>query len=163
MAEADEYDRSFLYLHPEVAIINNIETDHLEYYGSAEAIFGAFGEFALNVKRGGLLLLCADDAGARRLGAELARGEVPFRLQYFGLGKDALWRASSIKVNERGGSDFAVVRDGKELARLSVQVPGVHNVLNALGAFAALSEVGLAPEVIARWLGEFEGLGGGSR
>ena len=159
VAEADEYDRSFLYLHPEVAIINNIETDHLEYYGSAEAIFGAFGEFALNVKPGGLLLLCADDAGAHRLGAELAQGEGQFRLQYFGLAEDALWRAGSIKANERGGSDFVVVRDGKEVARLSVQVPGVHNVLNALGAFAALSEVGLAPEVIARWLSEFEGTG----
>lgn len=159
VAEADEYDRSFLYLHPEVAIINNIETDHLEYYGSAEAIFGAFGEFALNVKRGGLLLLCADDAGARRLGTELEQGEGQFRLQYFGLAADALWRASSIRANERGGSDFAVVRDGKEVARVSLQVPGVHNVLNALGAFAALSEVGLAPEEITRWLGEFEGTG----
>jgi UDP-N-acetylmuramate--alanine ligase len=157
VAEADEYDRSFLYLHPEVAIINNIETDHLEYYGSAEAIFAAFGEFALNVKRGGLLLLCADDDGARRLGAELDAGETPFRLQYFGLAASALWRAGSIKANAQGGSDFAVLRDGKEVARLRLRIPGLHNVLNALGAFAALSEVGLEPREMARWLGEFGG------
>lgn len=159
VAEADEYDRSFLYLHPEVAIINNIETDHLEYYGSAEAIFAAFAEFALNIKRGGLLLLCADDEGAIRLGDELAAGDVPFRLQYFGLGKDALWRAGSIKANTSGGSDFAVLRDGKELARVELRVPGLHNVLNALGSFAALSEAGLASQEIAHLLGEFEGTG----
>ena len=88
----------------------------------------------------------ADDAGARRLGAELAQGDIPFRLQYFGLGADALWRATSIKANERGGSDFAVVRDGKQVARLSVQVPGVHNVLNALGRLRPFLKWASRPE-----------------
>jgi UDP-N-acetylmuramate--L-alanine ligase/UDP-N-acetylenolpyruvoylglucosamine reductase len=159
VAEADEYDRSFLYLHPEVAIINNIETDHLEYYGSAEAIFAAFGEFAMNVKRGGLLLLGGDDPGAQTLGAELGRAEAPFRIQYFGLAPDASWRAGSITSNAQGGSDFAVLRDSKEIARVNLQLPGLHNVLNALGAFAALSEVGLDSAQAATLLGEFVGTG----
>ena len=64
-----------------------------------------------------------------------------------------------IKASGRGGRDLVGVRDRKQVAGVPVQVPGVHNVLNALGAFAALSEVGLEPEEIARWLGEFEGTG----
>src|SRR5215210_3108317 len=81
VAEADEYDRSFLHLRPEVAIITNMETDHLEYYGTEGAIFVAFGEFALNVKPGGLLILCADDSRASALADDLLESGASFRVQ----------------------------------------------------------------------------------
>jgi UDP-N-acetylmuramate--alanine ligase len=159
VAEADEYDRSFLHLHPEVGIITNIETDHLEYYGSAEAIFEAFAGFARNIKPGGLLIVCGDDEGARRLGQELLAGPVACRLQYYGSSPEALWRHGSITANAIGGSDFSVLYSGREVARVSLRIPGVHNAMNALAALAALVEVGMAAEEGARLLGEFTGTG----
>jgi UDP-N-acetylmuramate--alanine ligase len=157
VAEADEYDRSFLQLRPDVAVITNVETDHLEYYGTPEAIFAAFGEFALNVKRGGLLVLCADDTGAARLGTDLEASAAPFRVQYYGRTDKALWRPINETTNAQGGSDFTVLRGGREEARVSLRVPGAHNVLNALAALAACVEVGIDPGEAARHLGLFGG------
>ena len=157
VAEADEYDRSFLHMRPEVAVITNIESDHLEFYGTPEAIFQAFARFAGNVRPGGLLVLCADDPGCRALAAQIERGGAKFRLQSYGEATDALWRPRSVRANEKGGSDFAVLRDGREVARVSLRVPGRHNVLNALAAVAACVECGVAPEEASRHLSEFEG------
>ncbi|MEO8285934.1 MAG: UDP-N-acetylmuramate--L-alanine ligase [Chloroflexota bacterium] len=159
VAEADEYDRSFLQLRPEVAIITNIESDHLEYYGTEAAIFAAFGEFALNVKKGGLLILCADDAGTRHLEQELAVSAAPFRRQSYGISESALWRPLNIAANERGGSDYVVMHSGKQVARVSLRVPGTHNVLNSLAALAACVELGIDIDEAARLLGDFEGTG----
>jgi UDP-N-acetylmuramate--L-alanine ligase/UDP-N-acetylenolpyruvoylglucosamine reductase len=159
VAEADEYDRSFLHLHPEVAIITNIENDHLEYYGSAEAIYAAFGEFALNMRPGGLLVLCADDAGARRLAEDLAADAAPFRLQTYGVSDGALWRPSAIAANAHGGSDYVALRSGREVARVSLSVPGRHNVLNSLAALAACVELGVEPVEASRHMAEFVGAG----
>ena len=159
VAEADEYDRSFLYLHPEVGIITNIETDHLEYYGSAEAIFEAFAGFARNVKPGGLLILCGDDEGTRRLGQELLAGPVACRLQYYGSSPEALWRPGGVTANAIGGSDFTVLYRGTEVARVSLRIPGVHNAMNAVAALIALVEVEVPAEEGARLLGEFRGTG----
>jgi UDP-N-acetylmuramate--L-alanine ligase/UDP-N-acetylenolpyruvoylglucosamine reductase len=159
VAEADEYDRSFLHLRPEVAVITNIESDHLEYYGTEEAIFAAFDEFALNVKPGGLLILCGDDPQASALADELMETGAPFRVQLYGTSPDALWRPGSIKSNAKGGSDYVVLRDEVAVARVSLQVPGEHNVRNSLAAFATCVELGLDPGEVARWLGEFAGTG----
>lgn len=159
VAEADEYDRSFLHLHPEVAVITNMETDHLEYYGTEGAIFAAFGEFALNVKPGGLLIVCADDRHAHSLADELLETGAPFRLQLYGTSAEALWRPERVRPNGKGGSDYIAMRGGLEVAPVSLQVPGLHNVLNSLAAFAACVELGLTPDEAARWLGEFVGTG----
>jgi UDP-N-acetylmuramate--alanine ligase len=159
VAEADEYDSSFLQLRPEVAVVTNIEPEHLDYYGSFEAVFGAFGEFALNVKPGGLLVLCADDPHAASLAAQLAGSAAPFRLQLYGASPEALWRARETGSNDLGGTDYVALRSGSEVARLSLRVPGHHNVLNSLAALAACVELGLPPAEAARLLGEFEGAG----
>jgi UDP-N-acetylmuramate--alanine ligase len=159
VAEADEYDRSFLHLHPEVAVITNIENDHLEYFGTAEAIYAAFSDFARKVRPGGLLVLCADDIGTMRLVDDLVSGGVPFRLQLYGISDQALWRAANVTANRRGGSDFVALRGGKEATRLSLMVPGKHNVLNALAALAACVELGIEPHEAARHLGDFIGAG----
>lgn len=159
VAEADEYDRSFLHLRPEVAIITNIDSDHLEYYGSMDAIYAAFGEFAANVRPGGLLIMCADDPVSMQLAGDLQGSTAPFRLQFYGVASGALWRPERITLNEIGGSDYVVTRDGQEVTGVSLRVPGRHNVLNSLAAMAACVELGLAPEEVARWLREFEGAG----
>jgi UDP-N-acetylmuramate--L-alanine ligase/UDP-N-acetylenolpyruvoylglucosamine reductase len=157
VAEADEYDRSFLHMRPEVAVITNIETDHLEYYGTPEAIAEAFEQFAHNVRPGGLLVLCSDDPGSRALGQRIEREGAAFRVQYYGEAEEALWRPGTIRANDLGGSDFAVLRDGREVVRVSLRVPGRHNVLNAVAALAACVECGVPPEEAARHLGDFEG------
>ncbi|MEA2573611.1 MAG: UDP-N-acetylmuramate--alanine ligase, partial [Chloroflexia bacterium] len=159
VAEADEYDRSFLQLRPEVAIITNIDSDHLEYYGSIDAIYAAFGEFAANVRPGGLLIMCADDPTSMQLASDLRETAAPLRLQFYGTAQQALWRPTAATRNDRGGSDYVVLRNGQELVRVSLRVPGQHNVLNSLAIMAACAELGLAPEEVARWLAEFEGAG----
>jgi UDP-N-acetylmuramate--alanine ligase len=157
VAEADEYDRSFLFLHPTVAVITNIESDHLEYYGSVQAIRDAFAQFALNVRPGGLLLLCADDPTALALHHQLAEQAVPFRIQLYGTHPPALWRPAEVRPNAHGGMDYTALRGGMQPTPVSLRVPGEHNVLNSLAALAACSELGLPPHSAAAWLGEYVG------
>jgi UDP-N-acetylmuramate--alanine ligase len=157
VAEADEYDRSFLHLRPEVAIITNIENDHLDYYGSAEAIYSAFREFAMNVRQDGLLILCADDPGASRLADELMVGAASFRLQLYGRDERAQWRPTSEKPNDKGGTTYRAARDGRSVAGVALQLPGAHVVLNSLAALAACVELGIEPQEGARWLSQYEG------
>jgi UDP-N-acetylmuramate--L-alanine ligase/UDP-N-acetylenolpyruvoylglucosamine reductase len=159
VAEADEYDRSFLELRPEVAIITNIDSDHLEYYGSTDAIYAAFGEFAANVRPGGLLIMCADDPTSMQLASDLQESAASFRLQFYGTAPEALWRPDSIKPNAIGGSDYVALRNGQTVARVSLRVPGHHNVLNSLAVMAACVELGLSPGEVTHWLAEFEGAG----
>jgi UDP-N-acetylmuramate--alanine ligase len=159
VAEADEYDRSFLNLRPQVGIITNIEGDHLEYYGSMDAIIEAFKGFACNVRDGGVLFLCAEDPEAIRLHDTLLDEKASFRTQTYGYGESALWRAVGVKPNARGGSDYTAVYDEEEVARVSLAVPGAHNALNSLAALAACVELGVDVEEVARHLGEFAGAG----
>ncbi|HEX8599376.1 MAG TPA: UDP-N-acetylmuramate--L-alanine ligase [Chloroflexia bacterium] len=159
VAEADEYDRSFLQLRPEVAIITNIDSDHLEYYGSTDAIYAAFGEFAANVRPGGLLVMCADDPTSMQLASDLQQTTAPFRLQFYGTAQEALWRPTAVTPNELGGNDYVALRNGQEVVRVSLRVPGHHNVLNSLAVVAACIELGLSPDEVARSLASFEGAG----
>lgn len=159
VAEADEYDRSFLQLRPEVAIITNIDSDHLEYYGTTDAIYAAFGQFAANVKPGGLLVMCADDPISMQLASEVGETSAPFRLQFYGVAPHALWRPERVVPNIKGGSDYTLMRAGQEVAAVSLRVPGQHNVLNSLAAIVACYDLGLEPARTAKWLAEFEGAG----
>lgn len=159
VAEADEYDSSFLQLRPEVSVITNIEADHLDYYGSMEAIFGAFGEFALNTKKGGLLIICSDDRRAADLASQLLDSAAPFRIQLYGSRADSLWRASEVGPGSPGGVKYAALRNGIEQAQVRLKVPGRHNMLNSLAALAACVELGLEAREVARWLEQFEGAG----
>ncbi|MDQ6694619.1 MAG: UDP-N-acetylmuramate--L-alanine ligase [Chloroflexota bacterium] len=159
VAEADEYDRSFLQLRPEVSVITNIETDHLEYYGSADAIYAAFGQFVANTRSGGLLVMCADDAGTSGLLADLMSSSAPFRMQSYGTSDRALWQPSGLSPNSRGGTDYVVLRDGVNVCVVRLRLPGKHNVLNSLAALAACVELGVTPAEAALHLGEFAGTG----
>jgi UDP-N-acetylmuramate--alanine ligase len=159
VAEADEYDRSFLHLRPNVAVITNVESDHLEYYGIESAIDEAFFEFAMNVRPGGTLLLYDSDSRVANLRAKLTEAAVPFRLQLYGTGATSIWRAQGIEANESGGTSYTALHNGEEVARVVLQVPGKHNALNSLAALAACVEVGVSAEDAARLLGYFVGAG----
>ena len=129
VVEADEFDRSFLALHPTVAVVTNMEADHLDTYADIDDIRRAFAEFA---GRARAIVLCADDAGASTIPlpptAEIVR--------YGIASNDARLVARDIRDTAMG-SAFRVVYDGEELGLVELCLPGRHNVLNALAAIGA--------------------------
>ena len=152
VVEADEYDRTFHELHPEIAVITNIEADHLEYYGTFEAIEEAFRVFAANVKR--VIVGCADEPAVDRLLKAAGEGAgAPLKVIRYGLSKNADVTATDIAFDQRG-SAFNV--PGVGFFRLFV--PGEHNVRNALAAIAVTTEIGVESKVIAVALSKFLGV-----
>ena len=148
VVEADEYDRTFHQLRPDIAIVTNVEPDHLEYYGSFDAIIEAFGGFIRNVRDNGVVIGCVDEPIVAKL-----LDASKHRVVRYGLGDSAELRATNIEFHERGSS-FQV--DGVGFFKLFV--PGEHNVRNALAAIAVGRELGIATETIAGALAKFLGV-----
>lgn len=147
VAEADESDGSFLVYRPEVAIVTNVQPDHLDFYGTFEAVQAAYVTFAATVQPHGLLVTCADDRGSRAL-AEVARA-AGTRVITYGGASDA-----DVRLAEPGGAGLrahAVLLgpgpDRVVLGRLEIGMPGRHNLLNATAAFVAATE-GLGQEPV---------------
>ena len=182
VAEADESDRSFLNYSPRVEIVTNVEPDHLDSYGTAEAFEAAFVDFAHRLVPGGLLVACAADAGALRL-AQSAAAEGLRVVTYSFDGPDTLPGGVLVgeghvhlDIQDRGASSTqalltlttATDREsaggtGEEPSRSPVElvlaVPGDHVALDAAGAWAAGIELGVEPARMARALGVFGGTG----
>ena len=154
--EADEYDRTFLGLHPHIAVITTVEWDHVDCYPTPEDFQGAFREFTALVPEDGLLVVCADDAVARELGE--FRGTRGESVVSYGLDEAAEWQAREVSTNASGGSDFHVWRQDKRLGTVSLSIPGHHNVRNALAALAVLDHLGVPFEVAAKELARFTGV-----
>jgi UDP-N-acetylmuramate--alanine ligase len=150
VVEADEYDKAFLSLHPTVAIVNNVEADHLECYGSVEALEDAFAEFASRAER---VLVGGDDAGADRVALRLSAP-----VWRVGMGPTADVRIRAVRL-EPGGSRASVALPGGHTVELQLAVPGMHNVRNAATALAALHALGADVQAGARALSEFHGVG----
>jgi UDP-N-acetylmuramate--alanine ligase len=154
IAEADESDGSFLLLSPDVAIITNVEADHLDNYGSLAEIEAAFATFGGRV--GSLVLTCADDPGAETVAAHMD----PEHVRRYGESVRADYRLSDVQPEGLAVS-FAVSADhspfGEIFARMTVQVPGRHNALNATAAFAAAVELGFAPPRVTAALARYQG------
>ena len=151
IVEADEYDRTFHHLQPDIAVVTNIEADHLEYFGSFEAIAEAFQIFVGGVKEEGVVIGCVDDPAVATMFAAL-RGPSP-RIVRYGLSSGADVTATNLEFDERGSS-FAV--EGVGFFRLFV--PGEHNVRNALAAIAVGRELGISGHAIASALSRFLGV-----
>lgn len=150
VVEADEYAKSFLALTPTVAVITNVEADHLECYGSLGALEDAFVEFAGRARRA---LVSADDPGALRVAARLS---VP--VWRVGLSPDA---DVTIRDVRRGplGTSARVGFPGSRTVELKLRVPGVHNITNAAAALAAVVALDADPEAAAAALASFGGVG----
>jgi UDP-N-acetylmuramate--alanine ligase len=131
VAEADESDESFLLLSPQVAVVTNIEADHLNHFAGLEEIHRAFEQFAERIEPGGFLVTCADDVGAVRL-AEYAR-RVGIDVRSYGTSPHADVRIDAVAITG-ATSTFHVVAGGRRLGAVSLKVPGFHNVLNATAA-----------------------------
>jgi UDP-N-acetylmuramate--alanine ligase len=154
VAEADESDGSFLLYSPRAAIVTNVEPDHLDHYGTPEAVAEAFDAFVDRIEPGGFLVACADDPGAQRLAETARRRGVTVRT--YGVSPDADLRL--VDLTTRGlGSSFEPVAVGRRLGRVDLRLPGRHNALNAAAALAAGIELGFPVERLREGLGSFTG------
>ncbi len=150
VAEADESDGSFLNYRPRIAVVTNVEPDHLDHYGTAEAVYESFDRFTALLPADGVLIACADDAGAAALAERtLARGNT--RVVLYGTSD-----ASDLVLHDGGPGDVAVSSTSGRFA-LELQVPGRHNALNAAAAVAVALELGVDAEAAARALAHFSG------
>ncbi|MEK7394651.1 MAG: UDP-N-acetylmuramate--L-alanine ligase [Fibrobacterota bacterium] len=147
VVETDEYDRTFLRLHPAAAVITNLEEDHLDCYRDIDDLRGAFGHFLSKLPFHGYALLCADDAGAAGLASS-----VQVECLTYGLSPEATYRG----VEESDGSVTVYLR-GEHLINFRLGVPGRHNRLNALAALALSHREGADPAVAAKALAGFRG------
>ncbi len=151
VAEADESDGSFLLLSPFIEVITNIEDDHMDYYGSREAIKAAFEDFVKKVPHDGHLIICTDDPGLAQIVAPDDK-----RLITYGIEKPALYWAQEIRT--RGINTYGEIFCGDDrLGILELNVPGLHNINNAMAAIAAGRTAGLEFEAIAGALKDFKG------
>ena len=150
--EADESDRSFLLLSPTIAVVTNIEADHLDHYRDLEDIQTAFLTFINKVPFYGAAILCLDEPAVQSLIPQIKRRIVTY-------GTAAPADVSITDVNVDGlGSSFILRFNGGAKLKFRLHVPGMHNVLNATGAFAAAREMGIEPNVIAAALESFPGV-----
>lgn len=154
VAEACEYDRSFLNLKPQLACILNIEADHLDYYADEQEIIDAFAAFAGNTKPGGTLIANADDANTAKLIAKLP---ADLNCQTFGFDETCNFSARNITLIDCLHT-FDVFQNGKLLGKTRIHLPGEHNILNALAVVAMAAIAGANPASILELLGEFTGI-----
>ena len=152
VCEADEFDRSFLALSPVLALITNVEPEHLDTYGSVEAMEEAFVTFANRVPFYGATIACLDDPGARRLLPRFSRRTVTY-----GFSPQAEVHGKKPRFSSTGAA-CKVVEHGTELGELSLSLPGRHMLANALGATAAALEIGVEFSKIASAVAAFTGV-----
>lgn len=161
VAEADESDGSFLNYHPRIALVTNIENDHLDHYESAQALDDIFEQFAETISVGGTLIVCADDGRARRLGETIVRQGR--RVVSYGRGDALDGTARHIRIEEESLSEghpcaFLTCDSSGAYINLS-RIVGAHNLLNAAGAWAVGLELGIDGQAMARALEYFSGTG----
>lgn len=159
VVEADEYDRSFLALQPTVAVVLNVEADHLDIYRDLDDIQRAF---ELYVSPARVLVRCADDAGAMSLRVASSREVIAYSATAPGLAPaatagDARLVARDVRLTEQGAR-FSVVFDGETVGDITLQVPGIHNVRNALAALGAGLSLGCTVSAMAPGLETFRGV-----
>jgi len=150
VAEACEYDRSFLSLCPTYSIITNVEPDHLDYYGSKEALYEAFKQYLLMMPSHGMALIGGDSAAA----VEAARA-ARCRIMTYGLGEHCDWRVR-IHQSTNGISSFELA--GPQTINIEISLPGEHNIINAAGVAALAASLGVKRDVIAAGLAGFQGV-----
>ncbi len=151
IAEACEYDRSFLNLRPRATVILNIEEDHLDYYPDLNAITNAFSEFATLLPADGLLLLNAHDPRCHEVAQRSER-----IVETFGFVESATWRASDLELID-GRFQYLLWHAGHPLGRVSLGLSGEHNVMNSLAVAGLAHWAGASFEQIQRGLAEFQG------
>jgi UDP-N-acetylmuramate--alanine ligase len=154
VAEADESDASFVHLKPMLAVVTNIDADHMSTYdGDIEKLKSGFIEFLRNLPFYGLAVVCIDDPGVNDVLADIGRS-----ITSYGMNEDADVRAINI-IFDAATTEFDVVRKSSEDSlHIKLQLPGMHNVRNALAAIAVANELQIGNDAIVKSLEEFEGI-----
>ena len=153
VVEADEYQRAFHAYEPDVAVITNVDADHLDLYGTPDAYEDAFVTFARRVRAGGRLFAGSDDRGAARVVAAVADAVA---VQTYGLSESCRWRAVDLTLGEDGAA-FTVTRDGEPLGELAITIPGRYAVRNTLAAAAVCLDEGVPFATVRGAAGRFRG------
>ena len=154
VAEADESDASFVHLKPMLAVVTNIDADHMSTYdGDIEKLKGSFIEFLHNLPFYGLAVVCGDDAGVNDVLGDIGRSVITY-----GTNEDVDVRATNI-VFTAATSDFDVIRKNNDSAlHVKLQLPGMHNVRNSLAAIAVADELQIGDDAVVKALEDFEGI-----
>jgi len=154
VAEADESDASFLYLQPMLAVVTNVDEDHMSTYGGDfDRLRATFLEFLHHLPFYGVAVICIDDVNARELLPDVTRRVITYG---FDVGADV--RGSELR-QQGGATRFTAHLPSGERFAVQLAMPGRHNALNALAAIAVGHELGLAPESMQRTLAQFQGIG----
>ncbi len=156
--EADEYDRMFHGLAPDVAVVTNVEMDHPDYYRDLDDLRGAFEVFVRGMAPGGRLIACADSPELQRVLGELQGPNSP-EIWTYGRSPEARYQVTGFGVNDQGGIEATLQEGEQRLARLRLQVPGEHNALNAAAAWLAARCCGVEADVALQALAAFGGVG----
>ncbi|EOY23304.1 hypothetical protein QUC31_008199 [Theobroma cacao] len=152
--EADEYDGCFLGLSPYIAVITNVDWEHVDIFQDEEAVKTLYRRLLKKIRMGGHLIICGDSLGAYSLLDYTREGTKPehsigtmsipssdidgYDVTTYGISSTNEWHASSICPNSQGGSDYVLCHRGQPLAEISLQIPGVHNVLNSVAVIATV-------------------------
>jgi len=152
VAESDESDRSFLLLKPTIAVITNIDEEHLSAYSSLKDLEDSFTQFAESIPFYGLAILCIDDPKVRLIADHFTK-----RCMTYGLSHDARVRATDIR-HGRGWSEYTLSIDGDEKGRVRLPIPGTHLVVNSLAALSVGIELGVSVDTCISALAAFGGV-----
>ncbi|PKA66309.1 hypothetical protein AXF42_Ash007006 [Apostasia shenzhenica] len=148
--QADEYDCCFLGLSPSVAVVTNVEWDHVDIFNDEEHVQCIFRKFVQQIKRGGHLVLCGDSAGACSLLNTMSKSEncvgsvvsdLDYHVTTYGMSSTMDWHASSITPNLQGGQRYILHHKDRPVTEISLKLPGVHNVLNSLAVVATIDKL----------------------
>lgn len=157
IAEADESDGSFLRLSPSIAVVTNVDREHLDHYGSMDRLEAAFLEFVNKVPFYGAAVLCADDVRLRAMLPQIRKRYVTYGLHASSDAHVPDFQATEVTV-QRGVTTFRARRHGKELGPFRLNIPGVHNVSNALAAIAVALELDVPLDLIRTGMAAFSGV-----
>lgn len=152
VVEADESDGSFLKLSPSIAVVTNIDLDHLDYYSGMDEIQSVFVDFINKIPFYGLAVLCLDDCNIQTILPLVEK-----RYVTYGITPQADYQATDIHYSS-GGTEFQVSYRNEDLGRMRIEMPGEHNVLNALASLAVARELELDVETIQHGFAEFAGV-----
>ncbi|MGE5557884.1 MAG: UDP-N-acetylmuramate--L-alanine ligase [Bacillota bacterium] len=151
IAEADEAYGSFLQFYPAIAVVTNIDDDHLDYYGNLNSIINAFREYLDHLPANGLAVLCADNPHIRKIIPDMSK-----RIITYSLNEQADYQAVNIEL-KNFGSRFDVCSHGQNIGTLELNIPGLHNISNALAAAVVSLEAGLSMPCITKSLFHYRG------
>ena len=150
--ESDEYRRAFDNYNPKIAIVTNIGLDHLDYYYDAEHYLGAFKKYLAKLPADGIAIINNDDERSK-----IAVADCPEKIVTFGLKDSADYCVNNIRIVD-GRQEFSVMENGSVSATISLQLPGMYNISNALAAIAAVRQLGVGWEEIAKAIDGFKGV-----